>query len=133
MIKRIVVILALVSLLSNYAYANVWSNFKGKITTDDGHTYEGEMRVLIESKDSILVIYNGNQTTVLLKNINLIKKITTDKKYTIELNNGKKFDIAPDKSQINGTFKLMFIKHELGEMKIDPKKLKQLEIIEIRK
>ncbi len=133
MIKRIVVILALVSLLSNYAYANAWSNFIGKITTDDGHTYEGEIRVLIETNDSISVLYNGNQTTVPIKNINLIKKIITDKKYTIELKNGNKFDVAPDKNQINGTFQLFFIKQELGEMKIDPQKLKQLEIIEIIK
>ena len=129
MFKRIVAVLSIFSffVLVGTAYSDV--RFKGKITIDDGQTYEGEILGRTPHGDDYLSFeHHGNAVNVKLENIKTIKK-KSKSEYVIEVSSGKKFTVSPKKENIYSTFGSLSVMGDLGTVHIKPERIVEILIV----
>jgi len=134
MFKRVIAVLYIFSffVLAGTAHSDV--GFRGKITIDDGHAYDGQIQAPTPRGDDYLSFeHHGNAVDVKLENIKSIKK-KSKSEYVIEVTSGKKFTVAPEKENIYSTFNgQLSVTGDLGTVYIRPERIVEILIIHSKK
>ena len=130
MFKRVIAVLCIFSffVLAGTAYSDV--GFKGKVTIDDGHVYEGKIIVPTPRGDDYFSFeHHGNAVDVKVENIKSINK-KSKSEYVIEILIGKQFIVSPEKANIYSTFNgQLSVTGDLGTVYIKPERVVEILII----
>jgi len=130
MFKRVAAVFYIFSffVLASTAHSDI--AFRGKITIDDGHTYEGQIQAPTpRGNDYLSFVHHGNGVNVKMENIKSIKK-KSKSEYVIEILNGKEFIVSPEKENIYSTFNgNLSVTGDLGTVYIKPERIVEILII----